>query len=315
MHYCPFQQLSIILLMFNFDYIKALIMLVPVKLRKPKTLAWITVLSSLIVSLKEQTVLFRSNTLYNLNHNSQVASIEHLLNDIFNSGNPGIFITDPFFKPQTYLYNKREARPALYLKNASEASDPNYLHNRSTFYPSVNFIVWVPDFVVFDESRMRGLINNVKLAGKNYEIRVFSTHYFLEWSDKTCVQTGHSFEIRWLSRVCNVVYSGFEIEWSDRVCVRAEPGGIFEIKWTDRACVQIDGTITYEIKWADRVCVQADVTQYYEVKWSDQVCVQYDNPDTKYEIKWSDQVCVQELVKYEIIWLSPECESIYSESI
>lgn len=157
--------------LFRIAYDKLIPALIPWRLRGPKLMAWCR---SLIAPLKTIYSLFsknRDNNLYYLKHNSQVCSMQAVLNDRWDAGLRRIKIVDADAIPQTYIYRATETTP-LYIYRQSE-NDPVYLYRSSEILVGLDFIVLVPSFIVFDMMEMRALIDRYRLPSKkNYTINI-----------------------------------------------------------------------------------------------------------------------------------------------
>ncbi len=152
--------------MYNIDYNKLILWLIPDFKRKPKLIAWLKVLCSPVVQLSEQFLLKREKSLYKLNHNSQVFSMQKVLNDRFDSALKRIYITDGYTKDRLFIHTTSEDKPK-YLGSLT-------LHNRADYSDTgVDFIVWVPNTVPLssiDTYELKSLIDFYKLASKRYII-------------------------------------------------------------------------------------------------------------------------------------------------
>jgi len=167
--------------MFSFNFINAIKLLVPPRIRSTKLLLWVQAFIQVIDDLFTSVKSFRSDELFMLQHNSQVMYLEHILNDRFNPyftdppqaslDGDEIYIDDGDDKNATIIYNKSESRTPPYIYNKSESGyDPVYIYNKGELSPLVGFIIWVPDTFTYDENEMKALVNKLKLAGSQYRI-------------------------------------------------------------------------------------------------------------------------------------------------
>jgi hypothetical protein len=152
--------------MFNIDFDKVVLWLMPEFLRKPIYFTWLKTLCSGVVALYDEFTIKRAATLYRLNHDSRVFSIEAALNDRFDSAARSIYITDGLTKNRLYIYTPNEAKPVglgvVPLYNASDYGDTG-----------ADFIVWVPNTVSLtnqDNIELNAMVKLYKLAGKSFKI-------------------------------------------------------------------------------------------------------------------------------------------------
>jgi hypothetical protein len=84
---------------------------------------------------------------------------------------PRIYIKDSYsdYKQPTYVYTDEESkRVPLYTEAENR---PVYLYDESELAPDgIDFIVCVPEAVVFDVNEMTAIINTYKLASKQFSI-------------------------------------------------------------------------------------------------------------------------------------------------
>ena len=101
-----------------------------------------------------------TSTLYKMQHNGQVIYLEKMLNEFYaitdydknnHVSTRKIFITNAPIVPRVYIYRPIENKP-LYLNG----STPVYLNRPQIQY---NYIINVPETLVYDEQIMRALVN------------------------------------------------------------------------------------------------------------------------------------------------------------
>lgn len=143
--------------------------LLPPRLRGPKWRAWLRAMLSPVVSARIRFSAKRMEALYSLAHNGQVCKLQAVLNDTFDPDNRGIYIEDAPVKDALYLYRTAENKPK-YLYRTSEGQ-PKYLYRtEETGAGALDFIVFVPAGVVYDEVHLRAVVNQYKLASKKFKI-------------------------------------------------------------------------------------------------------------------------------------------------
>ncbi len=157
--------------MFNIDINTIIRQILPPFKRSQSILEYLRAAVHPLIELHQNFLEQRQKTLEYLAYNSQVIYLERLLNQVFNNGNTGIYISDAVQFDYWFLYNNAEQHPQ-YLYNTSE-NQPVFLYNEQEFDTNYDFIVWVPTAVTFNINRMRALINRYKLAGKRYDIQTY----------------------------------------------------------------------------------------------------------------------------------------------
>ena len=164
--------------LFDVDYNKLSWQNIPVRLRQSIHFAWLKCLVSPVVYLHGLFTANRANNLYVLSHNSQVCYIEALLNDTFDNTARGIFLSEIEYHDPVYIYKALENKP-VYIDLTSEIGttvilppDPVPLYtDAEVSFTAPCFIVNVPLTVSFDITRMRAIIDQYRLAGRNiYQI-------------------------------------------------------------------------------------------------------------------------------------------------
>jgi hypothetical protein len=193
--------------MFNINWDKLINNNLDLGMRKPKRVNRFKVAVYEVKKLHLQFLSFRDSVLETLNHNGQVIYLEKILNDKYDPTNRDIYISDalasPYFinkksepDPPVYLYKKynpvntyavdeycvftdnvvykcvisTSASPAFAPSKWSAMGTVKYLLQKQEYLFSYNFIVNVPNTVLFDTNEMKALVNKFKQAGKKYII-------------------------------------------------------------------------------------------------------------------------------------------------
>ena len=169
--------------MFDSDFDNIAQLLLPINLRKLRIIAWMKVFISQVNRLKAIFLTYRTDSLFLITHNSQVASIEHFLNSKYNpsgtandlsyEGN-GIYITDVNPGSQVYLRNDSEQGSLTYLYNDAENAADTYLYNAVELPNRAGFIVNVPDTFNIDLIELIGFVNKLRLAGKKVTVKTYT---------------------------------------------------------------------------------------------------------------------------------------------
>jgi len=157
----------------NFTYLINLIL--PPNLRKPKQIAWLSVLLSYLKKIYENFVLFRIDKLYDINFTGQIMYLEKKLQDTFNI--PDLFISDGYIVDNVYLHNLSENALPIFFYNESEEEAEIYLYNSSEHISSQSFIINIPEddynnLTSDDLSKLNKIVNYYKLVDKQYTINI-----------------------------------------------------------------------------------------------------------------------------------------------
>lgn len=161
---------------FDINFSKWAILLLPTALRQSRMIAWVKVLISPIATLHYDFVQKRKKDIYRLSHNGQVCYLRKALNDKFDSEQRRIkIISGSKYKAQ-YIYTKGEKKPTflgtMYLRDKSAYADTG-----------VDFLVLLPlsvwnsykTEIAIGEYRhypIEALVDYYRLASKRYKIQV-----------------------------------------------------------------------------------------------------------------------------------------------
>lgn len=179
--------------MYNLDLKHIIQLLLPPFMRQTKITTWLNCLIAPLLDIYGWFLDFRTATLQKLSFTGQVIYLEKLLNDTYNGGQPGIYISDVEDLDQVYVGNRIENAP-IYIGNIEEYvlqsdgsyqdiydySPPIYIGNETEFTSQYDFIIHVPSSanVLYAKvlnttnanalNEARALVDTYKLAGKNY---------------------------------------------------------------------------------------------------------------------------------------------------
>lgn len=152
----------------NFDIEKVIKLLLPVFMRKLRTITWLKIIFTPIEWLKAEI-------LYRMQHDCRVIYMEKMLNEKF--ATPGY---DPNNHETTkVIYIDEGNQPDRLWLNTSSHPDKIYLGkvylNTSGYYENdySDFIVYAPAILEDQEAKLKKYINYYKLAGKAYKIAYF----------------------------------------------------------------------------------------------------------------------------------------------
>lgn len=151
---------------YNLDINKLTALLTPTFLRKEMFLAWLRVLHFPLIEIVDKFNFNRNENLYNLAHNGQVCYLRGALNDRFDPSQRRIKIADGNRYQRQYIYTRGEQKPKFLGKI--------YLYDRVDYGDTgVDFIVLIPNNLVFNEYEMKALVDFYKLASKRYKIQKY----------------------------------------------------------------------------------------------------------------------------------------------
>ena len=137
--------------------------LIPPYLRGNTVQSWTNLFSDEISSIWYLWFEKRKENIYKLAHNSQKVYLRAALNDRFDTQLRRIRIDDGNAYKRKYIYTDEEQKPRflgiIYIHGDEDYSDTG-----------VDFIVEVPNDIIFNINEMKGLIDLYKLASKRYKI-------------------------------------------------------------------------------------------------------------------------------------------------
>lgn len=184
---------------------------VPLHQRRKRIIVWLLVLINGVRSLHTTFLDYRKASLYGLRITGQTIYLEKAINDRFDYINRGIWIETAANVNSFYLHNKVEAAPAVYMYNRydpahsylvgeyaihankrwkallaaplsapgvdpaewSDAGPRLFLRNKNEGQLAQDFIIWVPETLVYNDAELRALVALYKLAGKRYAIMTY----------------------------------------------------------------------------------------------------------------------------------------------
>jgi len=144
------------------------LILAPLK-RKLSILAFLAPPLKPLINLWQSFQSYSNAVSEKININYQVISLEYGLNKKFNSGNPGIYISDAYSLDQKFVWRKIENRKVyIYRKADNKAS--NYFYTRADYLSDNEFIINVPVTLIFNNNEMIAYVNQYKVAGFRFKI-------------------------------------------------------------------------------------------------------------------------------------------------
>lgn len=162
--------------MFNIDFSKLVSDLLPWFHRKPVMVAWLKALISPLTSLYTSFLQERTRRLYEASYNGQIAELEYVLNDYYYNSptTRDIYIEDYVGYEDTFIYNVSESLEETVIYNTAENTEPNtIIFNAEEGSGGPDFIVWVPDTLIFDQNYMVSLVTKYKVAGPSFVIMTY----------------------------------------------------------------------------------------------------------------------------------------------
>lgn len=150
---------------YSVDFDKLGKLLLPVNLRKPRLMGWLSALLTPLVNLHYVWTQCRNANLYKINHNWQVCYMRGALNDSFDPSERRIYIDgDGGNELKTYIYTPGESQTKylgkLFLRNSLEFADTG-----------ADFLVYVPKSIIdMQNFELRALIDFYKMGATRYLI-------------------------------------------------------------------------------------------------------------------------------------------------
>ena len=163
--------------MFNIDFKKLAVLLIPTFLREPKHIAFVECFINPITEIQREFLDLRAKDIYKLNHTPQVCSLERMLNDHFDISQRRIRIGEVLSNEPFFIFKESENTPK-YI----DETNIIYLNRYSANAGNGNeFTVYLP-YDIWNEQktevelgeyryyRIEALLDFYKLAGKKYKI-------------------------------------------------------------------------------------------------------------------------------------------------
>lgn len=150
--------------MFNVDFKKLIIWVVPRWLRHSELRIIILSATWPVRQLYNMFLLFVAAKLYRLAHNSQVFSLQKVLNDAFDSTLKRIYITDFAGKTRIYFWPEIERRDVDFSVDQFFWPDIDYADS------GTDFTIHLPLGISLRMEYLVSLMDEYKLAGKTYNI-------------------------------------------------------------------------------------------------------------------------------------------------
>ena len=142
------------------------------RLNTQDRLDWLWSLTINFQSIRIRFLDFVSAKRYDLSRTAQVIMLEDLLNNEFDNVNRQIYIGDANLLAYTFLYMYQENQPstAFYMDTEIPPGVAQPLYLNEEYDQGYDFIVYVPTGLLYDQQKLKALVNKYKLAGKRYII-------------------------------------------------------------------------------------------------------------------------------------------------
>jgi hypothetical protein len=197
--------------MSNINWNKIIYENLAIDLQSIGRVTWIRALISPFQSIYGAFLLYKSDSIYKTQFNSQIMYLERLLNDKFDIASRRIYIENTGSNNSFYIFQKSESNPPIYIYNKWKIANPylvneyavennrvyialvsttgdqpslsptkwayvknvQYLRQKSEFTVNYAFTVYVPVGLVFNDTSMRAQIDYYRFFSKKYQIVLF----------------------------------------------------------------------------------------------------------------------------------------------
>lgn len=246
-----------------------LLSLIPTPVRGDGMVRLMMRLLSPVAHVHSLFTVFREKKEYRLAHTGQVFSLEQVIRDF--CANDGCYITDGSYIDEVMVPYDGAGELANFQvwipADASVTPAATVPYSGLIQTAQNDFVVHLPQELcgAVDESALRALINEYKLAGKMYGIvydDVTVETYSFAWTNPVC------------QRAEQPAAESFAYSWSDPVCVL---DATYSYMWSGGVCVKREIPEPYTFAWSGSVCVKREITEPYTFAWSEGVCVKVDN--------------------------------------
>jgi hypothetical protein len=148
--------------------------LLPTFLRKNRTILFLNSIASPLVKIYEET-------LYKMQHDGRTIYLEKMLNEYFevvgydhqnHETTKKIYIDDLPEPEKLYIWQEEEEGVSFLEDDDSELDV--FLDNDSENVVSYSWIIFIPDTYIFQEERIRALVDTYRYFGKKYKIETYT---------------------------------------------------------------------------------------------------------------------------------------------
>lgn len=157
------------MVLYDIDYKKLALLLLPVRLRRPRLAAFIYVMVSQVQHAARLFRSFRASTDYRLAHNGQICHLRAVLNDKYDPLQRRILIEDISSMPESLLHMRSTG---LFLIAPARPGALTLGRRGFGGFSSYDFIVVLPSALrgQADETQLRAVVDTYRLAGKRYTL-------------------------------------------------------------------------------------------------------------------------------------------------
>ncbi|WP_348814055.1 hypothetical protein [Flavobacterium maritimum] len=124
-----------------------------------------------------------NETLYKMQHDGITINLEKMLNEYFkvagydhqnHETTKTVYIDDIPEPPKLYIFQDEEEE-VIFLKDDGDDSDDDiFLDNDNENVVSYTWIIFIPDTYVFQEERIRALVDTYRYFGNKYKIQTYT---------------------------------------------------------------------------------------------------------------------------------------------
>ncbi len=160
---------------FDLDFKTFIIRFEAPDIRKPIQVSWLYALLKPIEILHGVFIAYREKLLREISYTSETIVLEYLLNERFpNTGNL-IYIDNSFDNiDRIYEYYLNEFQEPRYEYFLDEVVDPAFLTYLEENLTSHDFIIYVPNTLVINETLLRATVNKYKVTSIRYIVKYYA---------------------------------------------------------------------------------------------------------------------------------------------
>ena len=159
--------------LYQIDYNRLILLMLPIRMRQPKTVAFIRACIAPVSRLHSVFSANRSANLYRLNTNGQVCYLRKTLNDYFSTRNKSFGIGDGTMSGKWMYAEKESTYGQLFIPK--EPQGVTLWTVQVILSGTANFIVYIPDNLtgIDNLNRIKSIVNQFKIVSKKpqYEYR------------------------------------------------------------------------------------------------------------------------------------------------
>lgn len=154
---------------YDIDYKKLALLLMPVRLRRPRLASLVYVTVSQVQRTARLFGSFRADTDYRLAHNGQICRLRAVLNDKYDPVRRRILIEDIASLPESLLHLRSSG---LFLVAPSRPGAITLSRRGFGSFSTYDFTVVLPAAMRGDinEDQLRAVVDTYRLAGKRYTL-------------------------------------------------------------------------------------------------------------------------------------------------